>query len=112
MTRIYKNLQNDFLYPNVNNLLIFAENHDTNRINDFYPEIKDYKRMMSVLMTLRGIPQIYYGSEIGMTGKKENGDGDIRRDFPGGWLTDNKNAFLKEERTIQQNNYFEFTKKL
>ena len=112
MTRIYKNLQNDFLYPNVNNLLIFAENHDTNRINDFYPDFKDYKRMMSVLMTLRGIPQIYYGSEIGMTGKKENGDGDIRRDFPGGWLTDNKNAFLKEERTIEQNNYFEFTKKL
>ena len=112
MTRIYKNLQNDFLYTNVNNLLIFAENHDTNRINDFYPELKDYKRMMSVLMTLRGIPQIYYGSEIGMTGKKENGDGDIRRDFPGGWLTDNKNAFLKEERTIEQNNYFEFTKKL
>ena len=112
MTRIYKNLQNDFLYPNINNLLIFAENHDTNRINDIYPELKDYKRMMSVLMTIRGIPQIYYGSEIGMTGKKENGDGDIRRDFPGGWLSDNKNAFLKEDRTPKQNNYFDFTKKL
>ena len=56
MTRIYKNLQNDFLYLNVNNLLIFAK-YDTNRINDFYPELKDYKRMMSVLMTLRGIPK-------------------------------------------------------
>ena len=112
MTRIYKNLQNDFLYPNINNILIFAENHDTNRINDFYPELKDYKRMMSVLMTIRGIPQIYYGSEIGMTGKKENGDGDIRRDFPGGWLSDNKNAFLKEDRTPKQNNYFDFTKRL
>ena len=67
---------------------------------------------MSVLMTLRGIPQIYYGSEIGMIGKKENGDGDIRRDFPGGWLSDNKNAFLKEDRTPKQNNYFDFTKRL
>ena len=42
-----------------------------------------------------------------MTGKKENGDGDIRRDFPGGWLSDNKNAFLKEDRTPKQNNYFD-----
>ena len=111
-TRIYKNLQNDFLYPETNQLLIFAENHDTNRINDFYPDVKTYKQLLSVLMTLRGIPQIYYGSEIGMTGKKENGDGDIRLDFPGGWKSDVQNAFVKEERTPKQNEYFEFTKKI
>ena len=52
MTRIYKTLQNDFLYPNINNVLIFAENHDTNRINDSYPEFKSYKRIMAALMTL------------------------------------------------------------
>jgi glycosidase len=112
MTRIYKNLQNDFLYPNINNLLIFAENHDTNRINDFYPEFKSYQRLLTVLMTLRGIPQIYYGSEIGMTGKKSQGDGDIRRDFPGGWPEDSHNAFLSEERTEKETLYFDFTKKL
>jgi len=112
MTRIYKNLQNDFLYPNINNLLIFAENHDTNRINDFYPEFKSYQRLLTVLMTLRGIPQIYYGSEIGMTGKKSQGDGDIRRDFPGGWPEDSHNAFLSKERTEKETLYFDFTKKL
>jgi len=112
MTRIYKTLQNDFLYPNINNVLIFAENHDTNRINDSYPEFKSYKRIMAALMTLRGIPQIYYGSEIGMTGKKENGDGDIRRDFPGGWISDKKSAFNEKERTPVQKSYFDFTKKL
>ena len=112
MTRIYKTLQNDFLYPNISNVLIFAENHDTNRINDFYPEFKSYKRIMAALMTLRGIPQIYYGSEIGMTGKKENGDGDIRRDFPGGWISDKKSAFNTKERSPTQKSYFNFTKKL
>lgn len=111
-TRLYKNLQNDFLYSDINNVIIFAENHDTNRINDFYPEFKNYKQMLSVLMTLRGIPQIYYGSEIGMTGKKEVGDGDIRRDFPGGWPSDEQTAFNQEGRTPKQNQYFDFSKKL
>jgi glycosidase len=111
-TRLYKNMQNDFLYTNPHNVVIFAENHDTNRINDFYPRIENYKQLLSVLLTLRGIPQIYYGSEIGMTGKKELGDGDIRRDFPGGWPEDKQNAFLKRERTPRQTRYFEFTKKL
>ena len=111
-TRLYKNLQNDFLYPDINNVVIFAENHDTNRINDYYPKFKNYKQILSVLMTLRGIPQIYYGSEIGMTGKKEVGDGDIRRDFPGGWPTDTQNAFSEKGRTSRQSKYFNFTKKL
>ena len=111
-TRLYKNLQNDFLYPDINNVVIFAENHDTNRINDYYPKFKNYKQILSVLMTLRGIPQIYYGSEIGMTGKKEVGDGDIRRDFPGGWPTDRQNAFSEKGRTSRQSKYFNFTKKL
>ena len=112
LTRIYKNLQNDFLYPDPNNILIFAENHDTNRINDTYPDLKDYKRLMTVLMTHRGIPQIYYGSEIGMAGKKQVGDGDIRRDFPGGWPGDPKNAFTQKGRNATQEAYHSFTKKL
>ena len=112
MTRVYKSLQNDFLYPDINNVLIFAENHDTNRINDHYPDLKTYKRMMSVLLTLRGIPQIYYGSEIGMTGKKSQGDGAIRRDFPGGWPTDRQNAFDAASRTATQAAYFNVTQKL
>ena len=67
---------------------------------------------MKVLCTLRGIPQLYYGSEIGMKGYKSVGDGDIRRDFPGGWPTDSQNAFLSDERTLLQKQYFDFTQQL
>jgi len=63
-------------------------------------------------MTTRGIPQIYYGSEIGMTGNKDKGDGDIRRDFPGGWQGDSINAFTATGRTSIQNDYFNFLSKL
>ena len=67
---------------------------------------------MSVLMTIRGIPQIYYGTEIGMQGEKGRGDGDIRRDFPGGWSGDQNNAFTDSGRTETQRLYFNFTQKL
>jgi glycosidase len=72
MMKLYDNFTNDFLYPNPNNILIFAENHDTNRINETYGnDIRKYKMAMTVLATMRGIPQLYYGSEIGMAGNKD-----------------------------------------
>jgi glycosidase len=68
---------------------------------------------MSLIATVRGIPQFYYGDEIGMLGDKNaKGDGDIRRDFPGGWQGDASNAFTAQGRTDSQNNYYNFTKKL
>ena len=85
MQRVYDNFANDFLYPDINNLLVFAENHDTNRFNQIFPKVEDYKLAMSLIITVRGIPQLYYGSEIGMAGDKgKGGDGEIRQDFPGG----------------------------
>ena len=113
MVKIYDNFSNDFLYPNINNLLIFAENHDTQRVNHVYDnDIRKYKMAMTILATVRGIPQLYYGSEIGMSGNKDKGDADIRQDFPGGWEGDANNAFTKEGRTEMQNEYFDFTSKL
>lgn len=113
MQRVYDNFANDFLYPDINNILVFAENHDTQRFNEIYSDIRDYKLAMSLILTVRGIPQLYYGSEIGMKGNKEkNGDGDIRQDFPGGWNGDANNAFTASGRTKEQNEYFDFTKKL
>jgi glycosidase len=113
MIRIYNNFTNDFLYPNVNNLLIFAENHDTHRLNHVYNnDIRKYKMAMALLATVRGIPQLYYGSEVGMAGNKDDGDAAIRQDFPGGWEGDPINAFTKEGRTQGQNEYFDFTSKL
>ena len=113
MVRIYENFVNDFLYKNASENLIFLENHDTQRFNETYPKMADYKLAMTLLATTRGIPQIYYGSEFGMKGDKNNGgDASIRQDFPGGWKEDTKNAFTKEGRSDFQENYFQFTKKL
>ncbi|RNL83757.1 alpha-amlyase [Sinomicrobium pectinilyticum] len=113
ITKVYGNFVNDFLYPDVNNLLVFAENHDTQRLNHIYnKDLQKYKMAMAVVATVRGIPQLYYGSEIGMVGNKDKGDGDIRRDFPGGWKGDDNNAFTAAGRTAEQKEYFDFTSKL
>jgi glycosidase len=110
--KVYENFTNDFLYPNTNNLLTFIENHDTQRFNHLYPDFKKYQMAMTLIATIRGIPQVYYGSEIGMAGNKDKGDADIRQDFPGGWIGDTNNAFTQSGRTKVQNQYFDFTSKL
>jgi glycosidase len=112
MIRFYENFANDFLYANPNNILVFSENHDTQRFNQLYPDLSSYKMMLTLLTTCRGIPQVYYGSEIGMAGDKSKGDADIRKDFPGGWQGDAQNAFTKQGRTSEQEAYHAFTKKL
>lgn len=113
MIRTYNVLVNDFLYPDINNLLVFAENHDTQRINTtLNGSLNNYKLAMTLLATTRGIPQLYYGSEIGMRGDKGVDDGDIRRDFPGGWPGDKNNAFTGKGRTAEQEAFFSFTRKL
>jgi len=113
MFKFYENFVNDFLYDNPNNLLIFAENHDTNRFNYIYKnDLNKYKMAMTILATMRGIPQLYYGSEIGMAGDKGKGDADIRQDFPGGWASDKNNAFIASGRTAEQAKYFDFTAKV
>ncbi|MCO6161337.1 glycoside hydrolase family 13 protein [Flavobacterium sp. NRK F7] len=111
--KFYENFVNDFLYDNPNNLLIFIENHDTGRFNEIYKnDFKKFQLGMTLLATTRGIPQIYYGSEIGMAGDKGKGDADIRQDFPGGWKSDSNNAFKNSGRTEMQKQYFDFSKKL
>lgn len=114
MIKIYDSFTSDFLYPDVNNVLVFFENHDTERWNEiFNADPKAYKMALTMISTVRGIPQIYYGSEIGMRGNKEKGgDADIRRDFPGGWKSDQQNAFNPSEQTSEQKEFFQFTKKL
>ncbi len=113
MIKIYNNFTNDFLYANPNNLLTFVENHDTGRFNEMYKnDFKKYQMAMTILATVRGIPQLYYGSEIGMAGDKGKGDADIRQDFPGGWDGDKNNAFTKSGRTVEQNKFYDFTAKL
>lgn len=114
MVRAYDNFANDFLYADTDNLMVFAGNHDTNRINEQYDgDLQKYRLAMTLVLTTRGTPQLYYGDEIGMRGDKPaKGDADIRRDFPGGWQDDAQSAFTQEERTAEQNEYHSFTKKL
>lgn len=114
MINVYENFTNDFLYPNINSIMTFVENHDTNRFNEIYQkDFSKYKMAMTLLATVRGIPQIYYGSEIGMAGNKDKeGDAAIRQDFPGGWEGDKNNAFAKAGRTPEQQKYFDFSSQL
>lgn len=114
MNRIYNSLASDFLYPDINNVMVFFENHDTERWNEiFNNDPKAYKLGLTMISTVRGIPQIYYGSEVGMRGdKNKGGDADIRRDFPGGWKSDKVNAFKPSEQTPEQKEFYQFTQKL
>ncbi|MFC2127972.1 glycoside hydrolase family 13 protein [Bacteroidota bacterium] len=113
MIEVYDNFTNDFMYPDVNNLFVFYENHDTPRFHHLYKNnAAAYKLATTLIATTRGIPQIYYGSEIGMAGDKHVADGDIRRDFPGGWETDTRNAFEKTGRTIEEQDLFSFSSKI
>jgi glycosidase len=111
--RFYNHFTLDYAYTNPQNLLIMTENHDTHRFNKIInSDIKKFKIAYTILFTVRGIPQFYYGSEIMMTGDKDKGDGDIRRDFPGGWPKDKHNAFTASGRTVAENEAFDFIKKL
>jgi glycosidase len=113
ITRLYDVLALDFLYPDPQNLVVFADNHDTERFfTAIHEDFSKYKMAMAYLMTTRGIPQIYYGSDILMTGRKSDGDGTLRKDFPGGWAGDKVNGFTGEGLTAQQKEAQQYLKKL
>jgi len=108
LARLYNSLATDYLYADPLNLLIFCDNHDITRYSETIQNDKDkFKLAFSFLLTTRGIPQIYYGTEIMMPGSKSKGDGDIRRDFPGGWSDDDRSAFTREGRTEIENEIFD-----
>lgn len=115
LSRIYDYLTQDIVYADPMNLLIFLDNHDTPRFNKNEDDTKNlsrYKQALAFLLTTRGIPEIYYGTEILMYADKKNGDGNLRADFPGGWNDDKINAFVSGGRTEQQNQIFDYTRKL
>ncbi len=71
-----------------------------------------YKQVIAFLLTTRGIPQLYYGTEILMYGDKADGDGLLRKDFPGGWQADERNAFTEAGRTAIENEAWNYTRNL
>ena len=89
---IFRVISNDFQYGDPYNLVVFAGNHDMKRIYSQLNEQMDlYKMAMTIINTVRGIPQIYYGTEIAMSSTGDHGA--LRKDFPGGWPGDKVNAF-------------------
>ena len=114
LARIYDYLTQDIVYADPMNLLVFLDNHDTSRFYKVPPtgDLNRYKQALAFLLTVRGIPQIYYGTEILMAADKAEGDGVLRRDFPGGWAGDKQNAFTPAGRTPQQNEAYTYISKL
>jgi glycosidase len=91
---LYRALANDFVYPDPDALVIFPDNHDMSRIYTQLGEDDELFRMaMAYVLTMRGVPQIYYGTEILMSNPGVEDHGIIRSDFPGGWKGDSKNGF-------------------
>ena len=110
---LYDHLSQDFMYPEPQRILTFLDNHDSDRFLLEKPDSLDnWKQAVTFLLTSRGIPQIYYGTEILMNGSKEGSDGYVREDFPGGFPGDKVNAFTREGRTQQQNEAWDFISKL
>jgi len=113
VSRFYNNYVMDYLYADPYNILVFLDNHDMERFSERIGfDLDKYKLAVTHLLTTRGIPQLYYGTEILMGGQKSQGDGDIRRDFPGGWTGDTRNAFTLAGRTTVENEAFNYLKSL
>lgn len=103
--KVYQSLANDFLYPDTNNILVFADNHDMSRVyTELGQDLAKTKLAMTMLLTTRGIPQIYYGTEILLDNGASVDHGDIRIDFPGGFKQKNINAFSKKGLNADQLN--------
>ena len=112
MNRIYNVLCYDYLYPNPKSVMAFVENHDTDR---FLGEGKDtlaLKQALALLLTINRTPQLYYGTEVLMNGTKSVTDGNVRKDFPGGWAGDKHNVFTAEGRTQTENQMFNWLSRL
>lgn len=106
---IYDHLALDYLYPNPMNVLRFLDNHDTERFILAEPETLDqWKQALTVLLTIPGIPQIYYGTELLMHGTRKGGDGNVRKDMPGGFPGDTETVFTSEGRGKLRNEAYDF----
>ena len=113
MRRIYRVLAADALYPDPYNLVVFADNHDVNRMFTVLGDRADLQRMaIALVLTTRGIPQLFYGTEILMASPGPRNDGVIRSDFPGGWAGDRRNAFTGAGLTAAERDMQDYTRQL
>ena len=112
MNRLYNSFVYDYLYPNPSSVMAFIENHDTDR---FLGEGRDtlmLKQALALLLTVNRTPQLYYGTEVLMNGTKAVTDGNVRKDFPGGFSGDTHNCFTREGRSQAEQSMFQWLSRL
>lgn len=109
LNKVYDHLALDFIYEDPLKLLRFLDNHDTERVLTApIDSLGAWKQAMTLLLTMPGIPQIYYGTELLMSGTREGGDGNVRQDVPGGFPGDKTDNFSRNGRSDLQNEAYDF----
>ena len=114
LTKLYETVANDFVYANPDNILVMCDNHDMDRVfTQLNNDVALTKMALTFMLTIRGIPQVFYGTEILMNNSKhKNNHGVIRTGFPGGWKEDSVNAFIGKGLTSEQLNMQSWFKQL
>ena len=112
LNRLYASFVYDYLYPNPSSVMAFIENHDTDRFLGNGRDTLALKQALALLLTVNRIPQLYYGTEVLMNGTKEVTDGNVRKDFPGGFPGDTHNCFTAEGRSKAEQQMFLWTSRL
>ena len=109
--KVYETIVQDIVYADTDNLLVFFDNHDVDRAMLVAKgNIDKYKIALNIVLFTRGIPKIFYGTEIGITGGTKHGE--LRQPFPGGFSGDTRSAFITEGRTETENDLFNYLKEL
>lgn len=110
--RVYNTFVYDYLYTDVNHVMAFIENHDTDRFLGEGKDVNRLKQGLALLLTIKRIPQLYYGTEVLMNGVKRVTDGNVRKDFMGGFPGDERNCFTADGRTAAENEMFGWLSRL
>lgn len=113
LSLLYDHMGLDYNYVDPKNVLRFFDNHDTERfiVSDI-ENLDGWKQAFAFLLTIPGIPQLYYGTELLMSGTREGGDGNVRKDMPGGFPGDTVSAFTRQGRTDMQNEAYDYLSRL
>ncbi len=113
LAKFYYTFGRDFLYGNAYNNVTFLDNHDVTRFfSSVKEDVRAQKMGIAILLTARGIPMFYYGTEILFSGLEHDGHGQIRKDFPGGWKDDKINAFTGKGLSKSEKETLDYTKKI
>lgn len=115
LSRVYNYLAQDAVYADPTRLLTFLSNHDTDRFarnTEQASRSSRYRQAIVLLLTMRGIPQLYYGDELAMAANKSKGDGALRQDFPGGFAGDSINALTGQNLTPLMKQTHDLTRRL